>query len=122
MPTTGERIDARFVDEPSKLTKKRAALLCTSSLSVELLPEASVDLVATDPPYYANVAYSELLDFNYAWLRVPETRFGVSERMSAGSSGADLMLLLAVSTPPRVGGVALPIRRRERGRDTCFAS
>jgi hypothetical protein len=29
-------------------------------------------------------------------LRVPETRFGVSERVWAGSSGDDLMLLLAV--------------------------
>jgi hypothetical protein len=44
-------------------------------------------------------------------LRVPETRFGVSERTSAGSSGGHLMLLLAVSMPPRIGGVALPIRR-----------
>src|ERR1017187_1611015 len=47
-------------------------------------------------------------------LRVPETRFGVSERTSAGSSGGHLMLLLAVSTPPRIGGVALPLRRRKR--------
>jgi hypothetical protein len=31
-----------------------------------------------------------------AILRVPETRFGVSERVWAGSSGDDLMLLLAV--------------------------
>jgi hypothetical protein len=29
-------------------------------------------------------------------LRVPETRFGVSERALARSSGDDLMLLLAV--------------------------
>jgi hypothetical protein len=29
-------------------------------------------------------------------LRVPETRFGVSERVWAGSSGDDLMLVLAV--------------------------
>ena len=55
-------------------------------------------------------------------LRVPETRFGLSERALAGSSGAHLMLLLAVSTPPRAGGVALPVRGRERGRDTRLAS
>jgi hypothetical protein len=29
-------------------------------------------------------------------LRVPETQFGLSERASAGSSGAHLMLLLAI--------------------------
>ena len=55
-------------------------------------------------------------------VRVPETRFGVSERASAGSSGGHLMLLLAVSTPPRIGRVALPVRGRERGRDTRLAS
>jgi putative transposase len=55
-------------------------------------------------------------------VRVPETRFGVSERVLAGSSGAYLMLLLAVSTSPRVGCVALPVGGRERGRATRFAS
>lgn len=76
-----ERIEARFIDTPGKLKGKRAALLRASSLSVKKLPEASVDLVATDPPYYANVAYSELLDFNYAWLRrlVPETPYFTEE-------------------------------------------
>jgi putative DNA methylase len=77
IPATGERIEARFVATTAKLKSKRAALLRASSLSVETLPKESVDLVATDPPYYANVAYSELLDFNYAWLRrlVPETPY-----------------------------------------------
>jgi hypothetical protein len=56
-----------------------------------------------------------------ATLRVPETRFGPLERLLAGSSGAYLMRLLAVSTPPWIGGVALPVRGRERGRATRFA-
>jgi hypothetical protein len=55
-------------------------------------------------------------------LRVPETRLGLPERVSAGSSGAYLMRLLAVSASHRAGGVALPVRGRERGRDPCFAS
>jgi len=33
------------------------------------LPDASVDLVVTDPPYMDNVHYSELADFFHAWLR-----------------------------------------------------
>jgi SAM-dependent methyltransferase len=57
-----------------------------------------------------------------AIVRVPETRFGLPERVSAGSSGAYLMRLLAVSASHRAGGVALPDRGRERGRDPCFAS
>ncbi len=36
------------------------------------------------------------------------------EQALAGSSGADLMFLLAVSTPPRASGLALPVRCRER--------
>ncbi|MGI8983230.1 MAG: DNA methyltransferase [Acidimicrobiales bacterium] len=33
------------------------------------LPDASVDIIATDPPFMDNVHYSELADFFHAWLR-----------------------------------------------------
>jgi putative DNA methylase len=33
------------------------------------LPDQSVDLIITDPPYMDNVHYSELADFFHAWLR-----------------------------------------------------
>ncbi|WP_176742708.1 SAM-dependent methyltransferase [Streptomyces agglomeratus] len=33
------------------------------------LPDSSVDLVITDPPYMDNVHYSELADFFHSWLR-----------------------------------------------------
>jgi len=33
------------------------------------LPDESIDLVVTDPPYMDNVHYSELADFFHAWLR-----------------------------------------------------
>lgn len=39
-----------------------------SSTSFDL-PDASVDLVITDPPFMDNVHYSELADFFHAWLR-----------------------------------------------------
>jgi putative DNA methylase len=38
-----------------------------SAISVEGL--ASMDLVLTDPPYYDAIAYSDLMDFYYVWLR-----------------------------------------------------
>ncbi|MEV8589866.1 DNA methyltransferase [Streptomyces sp. NPDC051180] len=41
---------------------------CGPSSSFEL-PDASVDLVITDPPFMDNVHYSELADFFHAWLR-----------------------------------------------------
>jgi putative DNA methylase len=33
------------------------------------LPNASLDAVFTDPPYFGNVQYAELMDFCYVWLR-----------------------------------------------------
>jgi putative DNA methylase len=65
----GERIAAQFVDHSSELDAKNQALLRCASLTDERLPEDSVDLVLTDPPYYAMVQYSELMDFCYSWLR-----------------------------------------------------
>lgn len=43
-------------------------LHCSSSTATEL-PEGSLDAVLTDPPYFANVQYAELMDFCYVWLR-----------------------------------------------------
>jgi adenine-specific DNA methylase len=37
-------------------------------MEAELQP-GSVDAVFTDPPYYGNVQYAELMDFCYVWLR-----------------------------------------------------
>jgi adenine-specific DNA methylase len=33
------------------------------------LPDGSLDAVLTDPPYFGNVQYAELMDFCYVWLR-----------------------------------------------------
>ena len=66
---TGERIAATLVEAPEDLSRKRSALLRCGSLTTEPLPDEVASMVLTDPPYYANVAYSELMDFPYAWLR-----------------------------------------------------
>jgi putative DNA methylase len=42
------------------------ALSCGDS-STTALPDQSIDLVVTDPPFFDNVHYSELADFFYAW-------------------------------------------------------
>jgi len=41
---------------------------CSDAIMKELEP-ASLDGVFTDPPYFGNVQYAELMDFCYAWLR-----------------------------------------------------
>lgn len=72
-----EKIAAEFVPSADELKGGDQALLRCGSLSDEPLEDAAVDFVLTDPPYYAMVQYSELMDFCYAWLRklVPETAF-----------------------------------------------
>lgn len=41
---------------------------CADATSVKLEPQ-SLDAVFTDPPYFGNVQYGELMDFCYVWLR-----------------------------------------------------
>ncbi|UGB46594.1 DUF1156 domain-containing protein [Frateuria edaphi] len=47
---------------------KSVSISCLPSQDVPLEP-GSLDGVFTDPPYFANVQYSELIDFCYVWLR-----------------------------------------------------
>lgn len=44
-------------------------LMCSSSAHLEI-PDSSVDIVVTDPPYADNVMYSELSNFFYVWLKI----------------------------------------------------
>lgn len=50
-------------------TENREVNLHCCSSTFSDLPAASLDAVLTDPPYYANVQYAELMDFCYTWLR-----------------------------------------------------
>ena len=47
---------------------REVSLHCASATSADL-PPASLDAVLTDPPYFSNVQYAELMDFCYIWLR-----------------------------------------------------
>ncbi|NJD69176.1 MAG: DUF1156 domain-containing protein [candidate division NC10 bacterium] len=47
----------------------RQVMLCCGSSTQVKYPPASFDAVFTDPPYFANVQYAELMDFCYVWLR-----------------------------------------------------
>lgn len=65
-----ELVSANFVDnfEQLKTTDRGALLLCGDSATLPAIPDRSVDLVITDPPYFDNVHYSELSNFFYVWL------------------------------------------------------
>jgi putative DNA methylase len=47
----------------------QAAYVASRNSAATDLPDGSVDLVVSDPPYMDNVHYAELADFFHAWLR-----------------------------------------------------
>lgn len=63
-----EKISTSLADAGK--TEIRAILACQDSRDLAGIPDGSVDLVLTDPPYADNVAYSELSDFYLAWHQV----------------------------------------------------
>lgn len=78
VPIRGEWIGS-FRNGTQPPERREVTLLCGDSTSEEL-NGAKFDAVFTDPPYFANVQYAELMDFCYVWLRkllgdsVPEFR------------------------------------------------
>ncbi len=70
IPVAGERIIARVVSSSGHLRGTRRAFLAAASLEENSLCRGTLDGVFTDPPYFDNVQYAELMDFCYAWLRI----------------------------------------------------
>ena len=64
VPIEGEWIGEHIAGKPSRSVQ----INCASSTSITLEP-GSCDAVFTDPPYFGNVQYGELMDFCYIWLR-----------------------------------------------------
>lgn len=62
----------RDVEDYAMTTDQSAApsvrILHRNSETLGCLEDSSVDLVLTDPPYFDNIAYSELSDFFFPWL------------------------------------------------------
>lgn len=65
----GESIGARIVSDFPQRDEPKSAFLQAVSADQLALPENSLDAVLTDPPYFGNVQYAELMDFCYVWLR-----------------------------------------------------
>lgn len=65
----GECIEAGLVATMPEGEQPQAWLVCGSATGLDL-PPGSLDGVFTDPPYFANVQYAELMDFCYVWLRL----------------------------------------------------
>ena len=65
-----------------------ASITNKDSRSLTFIPDASVDLVLSDPPYFDNIAYSELSDFYLPWLQ----QFGLAPKSE-----------VIAKTPPTLG-------------------
>ena len=63
VPVTGEVIGERCNGR-----SRTVDINCLDARDSALAPE-SLDAVLTDPPYFGNVQYAELMDFCYVWLR-----------------------------------------------------
>ncbi len=61
-------MDGEWIGESLNGTRRHVELKCASATEADVAP-GSLDAVLTDPPYFANVQYAELMDFCYAWLR-----------------------------------------------------
>ncbi len=66
---TEEHIGGVFTDEMPGVNAVRTAWISRNTVESLDIPPESVDAVITDPPYYDNVQYAELMDFCYVWLR-----------------------------------------------------
>jgi putative DNA methylase len=67
IPIKGEWIGDHLNGGDSESTRV-VDISCQDAASSKL-PDALLDAVFTDPPYFANVQYAELMDFCYVWLR-----------------------------------------------------
>jgi putative DNA methylase len=63
-PITVQRVDTW----DSLVSTDKALMILNGDSSCLPLPNASIDAVVTDPPYFDFVHYSELSDFFFAWL------------------------------------------------------
>ncbi len=69
VPVVGERIGAKLVGRLPQGEEPQAYLVAAPATRAHLAP-CSLDGVFTDPPYFDNVQYAELMDFCYVWLRL----------------------------------------------------
>ncbi|MGP0591531.1 DUF1156 domain-containing protein [Nitrospira sp. T9] len=67
VPIVGEWIGDQKIGA-GESEKRRVSLKCKSG-TLSSISARSLDAVLTDPPYFGNVQYAELMDFCYVWLR-----------------------------------------------------
>lgn len=64
---SGEKVIVHPVNEWNLLDSAHPLITCGDSSNLDWIPDDSIDIVLTDPPFGANVMYSELIDFFHVW-------------------------------------------------------
>jgi adenine-specific DNA methylase len=59
-----------FMDVPLRSPEKRGEAICGSARDLNGFADRSIDIVLSDPPYFDNIAYSELAEFFHPWLKM----------------------------------------------------
>jgi putative DNA methylase len=62
-------IKGEWIGETAADVLPRDIEIHCATATAATMPAGSLDAVFTDPPYFGNVQYGELMDFCYAWLR-----------------------------------------------------
>lgn len=86
---TSKPLNVRIVDSWEQFSPVSDSLMVLNGDSSRLpLPDASVDAVVTDPPYFDFVHYSELSDFFFAWLSPAlKARYSWFDRSNSSDQG-----------------------------------
>ena len=82
------------IGDPSR-TAARSVIVQRDSRDLSHIKSNSVDVVLTDPPYFDNIAYSELADFFIPWMK----HFGLIPSAAAANQG----LRRSIAAPSRHG-------------------
>lgn len=64
---SNEVVETTPSNQMSDLRRNIPVLTCGDSRSLNHIKDKSIDIVLTDPPYGANIMYSELIDFFHVW-------------------------------------------------------
>ncbi len=79
---------ARVATWEDFLARDRAVMILNGDSAHIPVPDASVDAIVTDPPYFDFVHYSELSDFFFAWLSpVLAKRYSWMNRLNSSDTG-----------------------------------
>jgi len=85
----GFRVVKDSTSKPDVTSSPTGEILHRSADNLDVIADDSVDFVLTDPPYFDNIAYSELSDFFVPWLQqldlVPQNcvRIGLEQNLAA---------------------------------------